>query len=72
MAEGIQLVSDGTAAGTKLLLDGMPIMGVTEASWRFNARERKATLVIEVRDVKLDVTSAIDPTVAEALAKLTK
>lgn len=71
MAEGIQIVSDGTVEGTRVLLDGATVKGVTQATWRFNARERKATLVLEMRDITLDVGAPIDPSVAEALAKLT-
>lgn len=71
MGEGIQIVSDGTVEGTHVLLDGARVRGVTEATWRFNARERKATLVLEMKDITLDVGVAVDPSVREALALLT-
>jgi hypothetical protein len=68
MAEGIQIISDGTAEGTHVLLDGYEVRGVTEANWRFNARERRATLVLELADITVDVNAPVDPELRQVLA----
>lgn len=71
MAEGIQIVSDGTVEGTRCLLDGREVKGVTEATWKFNARTRSAELVLTFRHITVDVSAPVDPTVSAALATLT-
>lgn len=67
---GIQIVGDGTSEGTKILLDGRPIRGVSELSWRFNSRERRVTIQLEVTDVKIDMTAMVDPEVQNLLERL--
>lgn len=71
MDHGLQIVSDGTAEGTRVLLDGVPIRGVTAARWELNARQRSAKLVLELENVELDVNHPVDPSVADELARLT-
>lgn len=72
MAEGgLQIVGDGTSEGTKILIDGRPVRGVSEVQWKFNARERKVTLVLEMHDVSLDLKARVDPEVQELVERLT-
>ena len=70
MEGGIQIVGDGTSEGTKILLDGRLIRGISELSWRFNSKERKVTITLEVTDVKIDMTAMVDPAVQELLDRL--
>jgi len=65
--EGVRLVSDGTKDGTVVLLDGKPLLGVTEVVWRMNRRERTAQITIELKDVRVDVAHAIEDAQREAL-----
>jgi uncharacterized protein YdgA (DUF945 family) len=58
--EGVRLVSDGTKDGTLVLLDGKPLLGVTEVVWRMNRRERTAQITIELKDVRVDLSHAIE------------
>jgi len=67
MSDGVRLVSDGTREGTQVLLDGKPLLGVTEVVWRMNRRERTAQITIELKDVRVDVAHAIEDTQRDAL-----
>lgn len=71
MAEGIQIVSDGTVEGTRVLLDGHSVEGRTEATWRFNARSRTAQLVLSLSDIKVDFNSPVDTGVSQVLSRMT-
>lgn len=62
---GVQIVGDGTSEGTRILLDGRPILGVSELEWKFSTRERKVKIVLEVTDVQIDLTARVDPEVQE-------
>lgn len=64
---GVQLVSDGSSENTQLLVDGHPVRGVTEITWRFSKSKRRATMIVEIHDVTLDGTMQVPPEVLEAL-----
>lgn len=64
---GVQLVSDGSSENTQLLVDGHPVRGVTEITWRFSKSKRRATMIVEIHDVTLDGTMEVPPEVLEAL-----
>ncbi len=64
---GVQIVSDGTSEHTQLLLDGQPIRGVTDITWRFSKSRRRATLTVEIRDVQVDANVEVPEDVLAAL-----
>lgn len=64
---GVQIVSDGTSEHTQLLLDGQPIRGVTDITWRFSKSKRRATLTVEIRDVAVDMGAEVPADVLAAL-----
>lgn len=71
-ATGVQIISDGTSEGTKVLLDGRPVRGVVGARWEINPRGRRATLTLELKDVSIDATAELDPATRETLEHLTE
>jgi len=64
---GIQIIGDGTSEGTHVLLDGRPVRGISELEWKFNTRERKVTITLEVSDVRVDLSAKVDPAVQDLL-----
>ena len=64
---GVQLVSDGSSENTQLLVDGHPVRGVTEITWRFSRRQRRATMIVEMHDVTVDGTVEVPSEVLAAL-----
>lgn len=67
---GVQIVSDGTDEGTKVLLDGRPVRGVIAVRWEISPKSRKATLTLELTQVSIDATAEVTPEVRERLATL--
>lgn len=64
---GLRIVSDGTAEGTHVLMDGVELKGVTDVEWKINTKTRNATVLLTLRGVQMDVDAAMPPEVAEAL-----
>ena len=64
---GVQLVSDGSSENTQLLVDGHPVRGVTEITWRFSKSKRRATMIVEIHDVSLDGAVDVPDEVLAAL-----
>lgn len=71
VASGVQIISDGTSEGTRVLLDGRAVHGVTHVEWKINRRTRKAVLVLAINDVRIDARAQVDPEVRAALEKVT-
>lgn len=67
---GVQIISDGTVEGTRVLVDGRPVRGVLAARWEISPKNRKATLTLELSDVKIDANAEVPPEVREQLATL--
>jgi hypothetical protein len=51
-----KLVSDGTAAGTTLEVDGKPLLGVTFVGWELpSGGTKRATVRLEIRDIEVEI-----------------
>lgn len=70
LVDGVQIISDGTAEGTKVLLDGRPVRGVTAARWEISPKSRSATLTLVLTDVHIDAAAEVSPELRHQLAGL--
>lgn len=61
MDSGVRIISDGTAEGTHVYVDGKEVHDVTNVTWVFSPDKRKTQVTLEISNVAIDAASEISP-----------
>lgn len=68
--QGVSLISDGTSDGTRVLLDGRPITGITHVAWSMDRKRKRVKMVLEIDDVSVEMAHEPDQVARNTLERV--